>query len=155
LARYRGHLISPHDPREVWEYLADLRSIAEWDPSVEDARLVSGSPLERGARYEVDVRFLGRRVTLPYTTVELAPGRVVFSAQANAMSVRDEARVAAIPDGGSAVTWDAEVRLRGPQRILDLPLRAVFGRIGGQARNGLAERLAEPTLARPRARVSA
>ena len=54
--------------------------------------------------------------------------------------------VAPVADGGCVVTWDAELRLRGPRRLLDLPLRAAFGRIGSQAEQGLAERLSDPVL---------
>jgi uncharacterized protein YndB with AHSA1/START domain len=156
MASYKGTVTAPHAPEEVWRYLADLRSIAEWDPSVESARLVSGEPGAVGSRYEVDVSFLGRTVTLPYETAEVeAPHCVVFEAETALMSVRDEARVGLIIDGGSSVTWDAELRLEGPQRILDLPLRAAFARIGSRAERGLAERLAEPILTRSVAGVRA
>lgn len=156
MARYEATVNVAHTPEEVWRYLADLRLIGEWDPSVVGARLVSGEPGTVGARYEVDVRFLGRTLTLPYLTAEVEPPhRVVFSAETSLISVRDEARVGPIRDGGSTVTWDADLRLKGPRRILDLPLRAAFNRLGRRAERGLAERLNEPSLAESAERVRA
>ena len=127
MAQYKGTTTAPHSPEEVWRYLADLRSVAEWDPSVERASLVAGEPGEVGSRYELEVSFFGRTVTLPYETVESdPPHRVVFRAETDLVSVRDEASIGLILDGGSSVSWDADLRLKGPQRVLDLPLRAAF-----------------------------
>ena len=147
MARYQGTITSPLPPEEVWRYLADLRSVAEWDPSVAGARLIYGEPGTVGARYEVDVNFLHRTLTLPYITVETEPPhRVAFSADTGAVSVHDEARIAPIHAGGSSVTWDADLRLNGSGRMLDLPLRVAFNRIGSRAEFGLANRLNEPSM---------
>jgi len=146
MANYTGTVSAPHSPEEVWRYLADLRSIAQWDPSVAAARLVDRGPGTVGSRYEVDVTFLGRTVTLPYTTVEAEPPhRVVFSAETDLVSSRDEARIGPSLDG-STVTWDADLQLKGAWKVLDLPLRAAFRRLGESAERGLRERLNEPTL---------
>ncbi len=92
MAHYSATLTTENTPDDVWRYLADLRSIVEWDPSVEDARLVEGEPGTVGARYELDVRFLGRTATLPYETVVAEPPhRLVFAAETDAMSIADEA----------------------------------------------------------------
>jgi carbon monoxide dehydrogenase subunit G len=147
MARYTGTATAPHPPEEVWRYLADLRSVAEWDPSVESARLVAGEPRDVGSRYEIRVGFVGGSVTLPYELVEAdSPRRVVFEAETDSISVRDEASIRPAADGGSEVTWDADLRLKGPRRLLDLPLRAAFGRIGSRAEHGLRARLLEPVL---------
>jgi carbon monoxide dehydrogenase subunit G len=147
MARYQGTVTTPRPSEEVWRYLADLRSVAEWDPSVVDARLISGEPGTVGARYEVDVNFLHRTLTIPYVTVAAeSPHRVAFSADTGSVSVHDEARIASSSAGGSTVTWDADLRLSGPGRMLDLPLRVAFNRIGSRAEFGLANRLNEPSM---------
>jgi hypothetical protein len=146
MARYTGTVTSPHSAAEIWSYLADLRSIAEWDPSVEEVRLVSGNPGAIGARYQLDVSFLGGGVSLTYVTVTVEPpSRVVFAAETESVTVRDEARIRALPDGGSTVVWDAELRLKRA-RLLDPLLRLAFNRLGSRAARGLSERLNEPTL---------
>ena len=154
MARYRGTVIAHHPQEQVWEYLADLRRLAEWDPSVGRIELVAGDPREPGARYEVDVSVAGQSVTLPYRTVEVAPPeRIVFAAQTGSVEVRDEASVVATGPGVCEVTWDADVRLRGWRRLFDLPLRVVFQRLGSRAHRGLAARLREPAVAASNGRV--
>ena len=150
MARYTGTVSSPHSPAEVWSYLADLRSVAEWDPSVEEVRLDSGDPATVGARYQLEVGFLGGRITLPYVTVAAEPPhRVVFAAETPSVAIRDEARVLPITDGGSSVVWDADLRLKGVRRVLDPLLRLAFNRVGQRAARGLSERLDASTLSHP------
>jgi uncharacterized protein YndB with AHSA1/START domain len=156
MARYTGTVSTPHSPDEVWRYLADMRSVAEWDPSIESAKLVAGEPPDEGSRYEICVNFAGGSVTVPYETVTAEPShRVVFQAETDSISVRDEATIRPSAGGGSEVTWDANLRLKGARRLLDLPLAVAFGRIGRSAERGLRERLSEPVLAPPSAERAA
>ena len=148
MARYTGTVEAPHGAEEVWQYLADLRSAEEWDPSVEEVKLELGEPRTEGARYRLEVRFGGRSINIPYRVAELdPPHRVVFEAETDSVSVRDEARIEPRGPAASVVTWDADLRLRGIRRVLDLPLRAIFHRVGEEARKGLSERLHEQELA--------
>ena len=141
MARFSGTVNTPKSPDEVWRYLADLRSIREWDPSVEDARLIEGEPGTVGSRYELDVRFAGRTVTLPYETKAAEPPhRVTFEAENGGMSIVDEAVVVPAPSGARA-TWTGTLDLRGARRALDPLLQLAFGRLGKRAEAGLRERL--------------
>jgi hypothetical protein len=74
---------------------------------------------------------------------------VVFEAETDSVSVRDEARIEPKGPAASSVTWDADLRLRGVRRVLDLPLRPIFHRVGEDARKGLRERLCKPELGGP------
>lgn len=150
MARYTGTIEAPHAAENVWHYLADLRSIKEWDPSVDEVELTRGEPRTEGACYQVAVRFRGRSITLPYRIVEVdPPHRVVFAAETDSVVVRDEARIDPRGPSASNVTWDADLRLRGIRRLLDVPLRAIFNRIGESAKEGLGERLRRPVLGEP------
>ena len=94
-----------------------------------------------GARYELDVRFMGRTVTLPYETKTAdPPHRVTFEAETGAMSIVDEAVVVPAPSG-TKVTWTGALDLRGARRALDPLLQLAFGRLGKRAEDGLRERL--------------
>lgn len=147
MAKYTGTVEAPHGAEEVWHYLADLRSAEEWDPSVDRVELVGGEPRTEVARYHLEVRFGGRSIKIPYRVAELDPPyRVVFEAETDSVSVRDEARIEPKGPAASSVTWDADLRLRGIRRVLDLPFRAIFHRVGDEARMGLSERLHKPEL---------
>jgi len=156
MAKYTGIVDAPHDAEEVWRYLADLRSVREWDPSVEGVTLISGEPGTESARYELEVSFRGRSITLPYRVLEAdPPRRIVFAAEDESILVRDEARIEPVGRGASRVTWDADLRLRGIRRVLDLPLRAMFRRLGENAEKGLRAQLRKPVLESPAERVRA
>lgn len=147
MARFSGTVDSPHPPEEVWAYISDLRSVAEWDPSVERIDLVAGEPSTAGARYTLRMSFVRNSIELPYRTAAVEPPRrVVFTAETRSVSVRDEAMVEPASDGGSRVTWNADLRLRGPRSLFELPLRLAFSRLGRAARQGLAEELTRPEL---------
>jgi carbon monoxide dehydrogenase subunit G len=146
MARYTGEVTSPLSPAEVWSYLADLRSVADWDPSVHEIHLVSGDPQAAGARYQLEVGFLGNRVSLPYVTVAAEPpSRVVFAAETDSVAVHDEARIRPLADGGTFVTWDADLRLKGARRLFDPLLRLAFARLGRRAARGLDQQLNDLT----------
>jgi carbon monoxide dehydrogenase subunit G len=156
MARYTGIVEAPHSAEDVWHYLADLRSVREWDPSVDHVELVDGEARTESALYELELCFRGRALTLPYRTAEVdAPHRVVFTAGTDSVSIRDEARIEPLGPSASTVTWNADVRLRGIRRVIDLLLRAPFKRIGQHAERGLGERLRKPVLTPESDRVRA
>jgi carbon monoxide dehydrogenase subunit G len=156
MARYTGTIEAPHSADAVWSYLADLRSVGEWDPSVKSATLTAGEPRTETARYRIAVSFGRRSIALPYRVVEVdRPRRVVFAAETGSVSVRDEARIEPVGAGNSRVTWDADLRLKGMRKVLELPLRVFFKRLGENAERGLAERMRKPSLEAPCDRVAA
>jgi carbon monoxide dehydrogenase subunit G len=156
MARYTGIVEAPHSAEDVWHYLSDLRSLREWDPSVDHVELVGGEARTESARYELEVSFRGRALSLPYRTAEVdAPHRVVFTAGTDSVSIRDEALIEPAGPSASTVTWNADVRLRGIRRVIDLLLRAPFKRIGQHAERGLRERLRKPVLTPESGRVRA
>ena len=67
-----SHLASPAQGRSGATSPTSARS-PNGIPSVEDVRLTSGEPRTVGARYELEVSFLGSRLSLPYVTVEVEP----------------------------------------------------------------------------------
>ena len=145
MARYKATVTSPASCEAVFDYLADFRSAAEWDPGVRRARLCRGEPGRPGAEFEITSRFLGRDVPLIYRTVEVdRPRRVLLVAESSSGISRDEITVAELADGRTAVMYVADLRLRGAMRALDPVLRILFTRIGDKARDGLATKLAGP-----------
>lgn len=143
MARYRTTVDSPAAAKDVFAYLADFRTVAEWDPGVRSARLLHGEPGAQGATYYVVAGFLGRGIPLEYEILEsIAPtdrfeGRVVLEAHTSAFRSYDVITVAPT-DSGCTVTYDADLALKGVRRPFDLFLSLAFKVIGDRARNGLA-----------------
>ena len=143
MARYSGTVRTSRPPEVVFDYVADFSSVAEWDPGVKEAYPVNSGGVRRGAQFKVISRFLGRDVPLTYRTVELdRPHRVVLQAISDTVVSTDTISFRPLPDGGTLVTYDADLRLKGALRLADLPMRLIFRRIGDRARDGLEEALA-------------
>jgi hypothetical protein len=140
MAVYSTTVPSPAAPEVVFGYLADFRSCADWDPSVRAARLLTeGEPVRLGARFAVNAG----GIPLVYETVELdAPRTVVLRGTHFSMVSLDRITFAAREDGGTDVTYRAQVDLRGPFRLLGPLLTRSFPKVGDRARAGLVKALA-------------
>ena len=144
MARYVASAESLWDRERAFAYLADFATIADWDPGVAGARRLSPDPLASGARFEVHSSFLGREIPLTYETIEFdPPRRVVLRADTPTAVSLDELTFDLRPGGGTIVTYDADLRLKGLLRLFDLPFRLAFRRLGDRARDGLRRRLRE------------
>ena len=147
MARYFESLTAPGTPEQVLEYLADMRNAVDWDPGVLSVKQTDGSGAGAGARFAVEVAVAGRPLVLDYEAIEYEPGsRVVL--QAENRLIRSLDTIETRPhEGGSIVTYDAQLLLRGPLRIFDLLIRRGFRGIGERAGAGLRRVLdgQEPT----------
>jgi hypothetical protein len=142
MARYIASVESPWERERAFEYLAAFDHISDWDPGVVRAKALGERSLEEGARFEVVSRFLGREVPLVYETVAIdAPRRVRLRAETGTVVSLDEMTFTARPGGGTIVTYDAQLSLKGPLRILEPAMRLALRRLGDAARDGLRRRI--------------
>ncbi|MBA2240535.1 MAG: SRPBCC family protein [Solirubrobacterales bacterium] len=141
MARYVGAVTSPRSPDEVFDYMADFANVRDWDPSVVRAAVLAGTPGELGCRFEVVVRTLGRETALVYETKQVTrPSRIVLEAQTAALTSVDVVTVTALGEG-TEMTYDADLRLRGPLRLVDPVLALFFRQLGDKAAAGLRREL--------------
>lgn len=142
MAHYRAKVSSPAPAEEVYAYLADFATIADWDPGVRSARLTEGEPGQSGAVYRVVTSNLGISLPLDYVILEAVPpsdgfpGRVVLEANTKDLRSYDVITVEPSPTGCDVV-YDADLALKGVRRPFDPLLRLAFSVIGGRARDGL------------------
>ena len=144
MARYVASVESNWDREQAFAFLADFATIEQWDPGVARAKRLTPRAHEVGAKFEVRSSFLGREVPLVYETIELEPPRrILLRAEFPTGVSIDEIKLDLRPGGGTIVTYDANLQLKGPLRAFDLPLRLAFRRLGDRARDGLRHRLAD------------
>lgn len=152
MARYCTTVSSPAPADQVYEYLADFSSIAQWDPGVSAARRVSGQAGHAGAIYRVTTSNLGIALPLDYEILEAIPpmdgfaGRIVVEAQTRDFRSYDVITVTPTAHG-CEVTYDADLALKGIRRPFDPFLRVAFKVIGDRARNGLQQAVQMRTAA--------
>ena len=138
MPRYVTHVKTPWEPARAFEYLVDLEHFADWDPGVTKATRVGITAPGLGAEYDVTVKNAGREQTLGYTTVAAeAPNRIEVRAETAMLRSVDVMTIEPDPAGGCAVTYDADLSLKGIA-VLGTPLLALaFKRIGDRAAEGL------------------
>jgi carbon monoxide dehydrogenase subunit G len=142
MAHYEGTVSTTWSQPAAFDYMADARNFAEWDPGTRAVEQVAGDGPGAGAAYDVEVKVGPATMTLRYEVVEWdPPQRVVLRAEHRLLRLRDEITVAAVGDGAT-VTYAADVELRGPARALDGLLARGFRTTGDRAAAGLRERLA-------------
>jgi carbon monoxide dehydrogenase subunit G len=133
MARYVTKVRTQRPAAEVFEYMADLRHFRDWDPGVKKVVQVEGDG--GGADGVFDVTVSG--TTLRYRTVEfVAPHQLVVKAESGTLISTDRITVDS-EDGGTLVTYDADLRLKHVLAVADPLLRLAFGRIGDRAAAGL------------------
>lgn len=146
MARYHATVQSRRPAQDTFDYLATFSNAAEWDPGVLAASQLGPGPVAAGTRFRLVVPFLGRRLPLIYTVTRYGPGRrIVLSARTGLLRATDRIEVS----DEAVVSYDAEVMLRGPLRLLDALLRPGFRAVARRAAGGLAGALAAGP-ARPR-----
>jgi dehydrogenase/reductase SDR family protein 12 len=142
MAHYRTSVTTPLDPEAAFGSVADFTTVADWDPGVSRSTRVDSGGLGVGSAFDVDVALGGRNVTFRYEVTEWsAPERCVLRAERGPMVSLDTISVEALPGGGSVVTYDAVLELRGPLRLFDLLLAVGFRRVGDRAAAGLEAHL--------------
>jgi hypothetical protein len=147
VARYQTTVQSQRPAAETLAYLATFSNAAEWDPGVLAGEQLDPGPVRPGARFRLVVPFLGLRVTLTYHVTSYQPGHeVVLTATSGLLHATDKIVVTGGTDS-SAVSYDAEVRLRGPLHLLDPLLRPGFRAIADRAAAGLTQALSRDPAA--------
>jgi carbon monoxide dehydrogenase subunit G len=138
MAHYQVSIRSPWSAAEAFDYMVDLEHFAEWDPGVKRAVRAPGSGDGASAAFDVTVSAIGRDLPLRYETVEIdVPRRVKVQAETATLRSVDVITVDEAPGGGSVVTYDADLSLKGVLRFGDPLLGLAFRRIGDRAAGGL------------------
>ena len=147
MARYSTTLQTEAPARLILDHLAEFTTVADWDPGVTEATLISGEPGRVGSRYRVTATFGPRKIPLEYALVERVdpldgePGRAVLIAETGSFTSHDTITVTPTASG-SQVQYDAILSLQGLGRALDWPLHRAFQVIGRKAEQGLRDELA-------------
>ena len=141
MANFEATIPSTWTREKIFDYLADFRSVAEWDPSMQSATLVSGTPGEVGARYELVMSTLGRETTLVYEAIEVQrPDRIVLRCETDSLVSLDTITVS----DSAEVTYDAHLELKGLKKVAEPALQVGLVLASERAKRSLEEKLSTP-----------
>lgn len=140
---YEATVHSRREADEVFTYLADFRSVAEWDPSITSSEHVNdGEPIQVGALYRVTTSMAGHETPMDYETVELErPRKIVLHGENDAAVSDDTITIVPRAGGGCDVTYLAELELKGARKVATPLMSAALQRLGSKAKSGLEEKL--------------
>ncbi len=142
MARYVVHVHTPRSQTEAFDYMADLSNFSEWDPGITRAVQVGGQGPGLDAEYDLDVQMGPTSMTMRYRTTAFDPHRLIVArSDGRFLTSVDTITVAANPDGGSMVTYDADLTLAGPLKLADPLLALGFQKVGDKAAAGLVDAL--------------
>jgi dehydrogenase/reductase SDR family protein 12 len=149
MAHYVARVPAKATAAQVYDYLANFSTIAEWDPGVSSAELISGEPATEGAVYRVVAVFGPRKIPLDYRVLFAKaphsgePGCILLEASTSEFSSRDIIEVSETEKGCVAV-YDATLELAGLRQVADPFMQLAFNIVGRRAENGLITALADP-----------
>ncbi|HUA12605.1 MAG TPA: SRPBCC family protein [Solirubrobacteraceae bacterium] len=141
MARYKATLETSRSPDDVFAYLSDFSTTAEWDPGVVEAERLGRGPIARGSQFRLVAKFLGRKSTLIYSIVEYEPPVAVALRGENASVVSFDRITFERRNGGTRITYDADLALNGVLKLADPLLGLAFKRVGDRALSGMREAL--------------
>jgi hypothetical protein len=128
---------------QTFDYVANFENIVEWDPGVTAARKVTGEPAGVGTEYELDLEYGGSLLSMVYRITEWDPPRLVVLEGDGDRSFAID-RISFRPtSGGTAVEYQAEIKMKGVFLLAQPFLGKLFREIGEGARAGLDVRLRE------------
>ncbi len=138
----RETIQTPLPIEAAFAYVADFANSQEWDPGVATSGRVGGGPVAVGARYQLEVIFNGRTLPMTYTVTDYDPPTlVVLHGSGSRIEAIDRIDFAPLPDGGTRLTYQADLRLGGILRLAEPILGRAFDGIGKRALAGMQREL--------------
>jgi len=128
---------------ESFGYVADFRTVAEWDPGIRSARRLSG---DRGVGtvYAVQAEFRGKTMPFTYTVTAFEQNcRIVLDGVGEKAASLDTIEFEAVGTG-SRITYTADFRLKGVLRLAEPLLGGMFRKLAARALAGLKTHLDAP-----------
>ena len=151
MARYRGTVISTRSVGDTFDYMADFANASEWDPGTAAAVRLDDGPVGLGSTFRLDVAVGSRTTPLDYRIVAYErPHRVVLLGESDTIRSEDTMTLVATADGGSVLTYDADLTLKGGFALANPVLGLFFDRIGDKGVGGLRDTLGGPPTPRDR-----
>lgn len=133
MAQYSATINVDASPADAFVYLSDPLNRSEWDPSV---RSVERS----GDHFDVTVGFYGKAIDATYSVDEVIEGSKVVFEIGGKVKGRDVIEIVE-RDGGSSISLDLQVQMKGAARLLDRGLQVAFAGIGDNIASELKKQL--------------
>ena len=140
--RYRESIEVAAPVEESFAYVADFANAAEWDPGLKESRRLDAGPLRVGSSFHIVAVTRGKEQAFRYAITELEPpARVVIEGSGEKATSRDVVTFEAAAAGGTRITYDLDLRLKGARRLAEPFLGGFVRKLGDSALAGLKRAL--------------
>ncbi|MGI9666550.1 MAG: SRPBCC family protein [Acidimicrobiia bacterium] len=127
----------------VFAYLADFSNGPAWDPGQESSVARDDSGPSLGQIYDVMVLWGDRKLPMIYeVTAFHAPNLITLVGDGSTTKAVDTLEFVETPDGGTAVTYTADIKLKGIFRVAEPFLGSKFTELADHAEAGISRQLA-------------
>jgi uncharacterized protein YndB with AHSA1/START domain len=131
-------ITTPLPVTTVFAYLADFSNAFEWDPGTESSVAREGAEPAEGTVYDLVVTFGSRTLPMTYEITSIEENkRVVLSGDGSTTKAVDTMTFSPTADGGTVVTYEADIRLKGILKLAEPFLGKKFQELGDEAERGL------------------
>ena len=139
MASYKATVPTRLPADQAFALMADFANAEDWDPATIESKQLDDGPVGVGARFLLRMKILGRENEIEYETIEFDPPRSVVLRGENSGSVSID-RISVEPSGdGSAVTYDADVTMKGAYKLVGPLFAPVFKSMGDDAKEQIGE----------------
>jgi carbon monoxide dehydrogenase subunit G len=126
---------------EAFGYVADFRTVTEWDPGIVKAQRVNNGPIGLGATYDVMALFRGKPLPFRYEVSAYEEGRRLLFHGAGAKARSVDEILFERAGSGTRITYRAVVTMKGIYRLAGPLLGPTFDEMGSRALAGLKAKL--------------
>jgi carbon monoxide dehydrogenase subunit G len=116
-------------PEAVIEYLKDFSHAEEWDPGTQRCVRLDDGPLRVGSRWHNESKIAGISTELIYELKELTSRRIVLVGSNDTATSTDTITVDPHEGGGSQVTYEAVIEMKGPAKLATPAIKLVFEKV--------------------------
>lgn len=133
----RTFAVTP-SPATVIDYLKDFGNAEQWDPGTQTCTRQDAGPVQEGSTWHNVSKIVGVEAELTYTLKTLTDDTLVFVGTNNASTSTDTITVEP-HDGGSVITYHADLDMHGLAKILSPAMKLVFEKLANDTEKQLTE----------------
>jgi carbon monoxide dehydrogenase subunit G len=133
----RTFAVTP-SPATVIDYLKDFGNAEQWDPGTQTCTRQDTGPVQEGSTWHNVSKIVGVEAELTYTLKTLTDDTLVFVGTNDASTSTDTITVEP-HEGGSVITYHADLDMHGLAKILSPAMKLVFEKLANDTEKQLTE----------------
>ena len=133
----RTFAVTP-SPATVIEYLKDFGNAEQWDPGTQTCTREDSGPVKEGSSWHNVSKIVGVDAELTYTLDTLGDDTLVFVGR-NESSTSTDTITVEPHDGGSVITYRADLEMHGLAKVLSPAMKLVFEKLANDTEKQMTE----------------